>query len=138
MTDAVLKFLDLFSWLFKVLRIDYPKFRALLWVKLTTENRQDKSIMQRKSNKEISNAMIWVMVIYIFMGLFAGLMLLQIQDLFVALVFIFAIIMVMTTVALISDFSTVFWTQRTTPSFSFVPSMPEPWSSPGSPISSSI
>jgi len=106
-TDFILKILDGFRRLFEILKVDYPKFRELLWVKLTIDNRQEKSVAQRKSNKEISNSMIWVMFIYAFMGLFAGLLLVPIPSLFTALVIIQAMIMVMTAVALISDFSSV-------------------------------
>ncbi len=107
MTKFLLRICDGFAWIFRRMGIDYPKFRALVWVKLTNDDRQEKSVAQKKSAKDVSRAMIWVMVIYAFMGLFAGLILLQIQDLFVALIFTFALIMVMTTVALISDFSAV-------------------------------
>jgi hypothetical protein len=106
-TDFILKILDAFRRFFEILKVDYPKFRALLWIKLTIDNRQEKSVAQRKSNKEVSNSMIWVMFIYAFMGLFAGLLLVQIPSLFTALVIIQAMIMVMTAVALISDFSSV-------------------------------
>ncbi|MFC2159050.1 hypothetical protein ACFLT9_14565 [Acidobacteriota bacterium] len=107
MTDFVLKIIDLFKWIFKLLGVDYRKFRALLKVKLMTDNRQDKSITQRRSEKPMSNSMIWVMVIYAFMGLFSGLLLIGMKSLFTALLFVHSITMVMTTVALISDFTSV-------------------------------
>jgi len=107
MTGLILKILDPFRRLFEALNVDYPKFRELLWVKLTIDNRQEKSVAQRKSEKEISNAMLWVMAIYAFLGIFAGFLLAAIPALFTALVFIHAVIMVMTAVALISDFSSV-------------------------------
>jgi ABC-2 type transport system permease protein len=107
MTRFILKILDLFRRPFEALNVDYPKFRELLWVKLTIDNRQEKSVAQRKSGKEISKAMIWVMVMYAFLGIFAGLLLAAIPSLFTALIFIQAMIMIMTAVALISDFSSV-------------------------------
>lgn len=107
MTDFVLNILDLFKWLFRLLKVDYEKFRILLWAKLTDDNRQEKSIVQRKSKKQMSNSLVWVAVVYAFMGIFAGLMLLGIQSVFVSMVLVFAIIMVMTAVALISDFTSV-------------------------------
>ena len=107
MTDFILNIMDLFKWLFRMLKVDYEKFRILLWVKLTDDNRQEKSIVQRKSKKQMSNSLVWVAVVYAFMGIFAGLMLLGIQSVFVSMVFVFAIIMVMTAVALISDFTSV-------------------------------
>ncbi len=107
MNELLLKICDRLAPIFRRIGVDYPKFRALLWVKLTNDDRQEKSVVQRKSSKEVSKSMIWVMAIYAFMGLFAGLLVLMIQDLFTALTFIFAVIMVMTTAALISDFSAV-------------------------------
>jgi hypothetical protein len=89
------------------MKIDYAKFRTLMWVKLTTDNRQEKSVAQRTGKKEISQSMRTVMLIYAFMGIFIGLILLGIQSVFVSMVFVFAAIMVMTAVALISDFSSV-------------------------------
>jgi hypothetical protein len=107
MTNLILRVLDGFRWLFRLMKVDYPKFRALLWVKLTVDNREEKSVAQRRSDREVSNSMIWVMLIYAFLGIFAGALLLHIQSLFVSLVFIYAMIMLMTAVALISDFSSI-------------------------------
>jgi len=42
MTDNILKILDFFKWFFRWLGVDYEKFRALLWVKLTVDNRTGK------------------------------------------------------------------------------------------------
>lgn len=107
MVDLILKLLDLFQWVFRLLKVDYPTLRLILWAKLTTDNRQEKSVAQRRGKKEISNAMVWVVFIYIFIGLFMGIMLIGIKSLFVAMIFVFAMVMVMTAVALISDFTSV-------------------------------
>ncbi len=107
MVDLILSLLDLFQWIFRLLKVDYPTLRLILWAKLTTDNRQEKSVAQRRSKKEISNAMVWVVFIYIFIGFFAGIMLIGIKSLFVAMVFVFAMVMVMAAVALISDFTSV-------------------------------
>jgi ABC-2 type transport system permease protein len=107
MTDFILNIMDQFKWLFRLLKVDYKKFRIILWTKLTDDNRQEKSIVQRKSKKEMSNSLGMVAFVYAFIGVMIGLMLLGIQDLFVAMVLVFAIIMVMTAVALISDFTSV-------------------------------
>ena len=107
MTDILLRIVGLFKGILTLMGVNYPKFHALLKVKLTTDNRQEKSITQRKSEKPMSNSMIWVMFIYAFMGLFSGLLLIGMKSLFTALVFVNAITMVMTTVALISDFTSV-------------------------------
>ncbi len=107
MTDFILNIMDLFKGLFRLLKVDYEKFRIILWTKLTDDNRQEKSIVQRKGKKQMSNSLAVVALVYAFMGIFAGLMLLGIQDLFVSMVLVFAIIMVMTAVALISDFTSV-------------------------------
>lgn len=107
MTDFILNIMDLFKGVFRLLKVDYGKFRIILWTKLTDDNRQEKSIVQRKSKKEMSNSLLIVAFVYAFIGVMVGLMLLGIQDLFVSMVLIFAIIMVMTAVALISDFTSV-------------------------------
>ena len=107
MTDFILNIMDQFKWLFRLLKVDYKKFRIILWTKLTDDNRQEKSIVQRKSKKEMSNSLGMVAFVYAFIGVMIGLMLLGIQDLFVAMILVFAIIMVMTAVALISDFTSV-------------------------------
>jgi len=107
MTDFILSIIDLFKGLFRLLKVDYKKFRVILWAKLTDDNRQEKSVVQRKSKKQMSNSLAWIAFIYAFIGVLVGLMLLGIQDLFVSMVLVFAIIMVMTAVALISDFTSV-------------------------------
>jgi len=107
MVDFILRILDMFQWLFKALKVDYPTFRLILWAKLTMDNRQEKSVAQRRGKKEMSNAMVWVVFIYAFIGIFVGIMVLGIKSVFVAMVFVFAMVMVMTAVALISDFTSV-------------------------------
>jgi hypothetical protein len=107
MTDFILLVMDRLKWLFRFLKVDYEKFRSLLWAKLTVDNRQEKSIAPRKGNKEISNSMGMVVFIYAIMGIFAGILLLMMESVFVSMFFVFAIIMVMTAVALISDFTAV-------------------------------
>jgi ABC-2 type transport system permease protein len=107
MTDFILKILDLFRGFFRLLGVDYRKLRILLWVKLTVDNRQEKSIAQRKGKKEMSNSLGLVALVYAFMGLFVGIILIQMRDIFSAMVFVFSMVMVMTAVALISDFTSV-------------------------------
>jgi hypothetical protein len=107
MTDFILSVMDKFKWFFRLLKVDYEKFRILLWAKLTVDNRQEKSIAPRSSNKKISNSMGMVVFIYAIMGIFAGILLLMMESVFVSMFFVFAIIMVMTAVALISDFTAV-------------------------------
>lgn len=107
MTDIILKILDSFKWFFRSLGVDYEKFRILLWVKLTVDNRQEKSMVQRKGKKEMSNSMFRVTIIYAFMGIFLGLFVLAVQSAFTSMVLVFSMVMVMTAVALISDFTSV-------------------------------
>ncbi len=107
MTDFILSIIDPFKGLFRLLNVDYKKFRIILWAKLTDDNRQEKSVVQRKSKKQISNSLGGIAFVYAIIGTLVGLMLLGIQDLFVSMVLIFAIIMVMTAMALISDFTSV-------------------------------
>lgn len=106
MTEYVLRILDLFKRLFRLLGVDYEKFRILLWVKLTVDNRQEKS-MARSGKKEMSNSLAMIALVYIFIGIFIGVMLVWIQSVFAAMVFVFSVVMVMTAVALISDFTSV-------------------------------
>ncbi len=106
MTEFVLKVLDLFKWLFRLLGVDYEKLRILLWAKLTVDNRQEKS-MARSGKKEMSKSLVIVALVYVFIGLFVGVMLIWIQSVFSAMVFVFSVVMVMTAVALISDFTSV-------------------------------
>jgi ABC-2 type transport system permease protein len=107
MTNLILRVLDGFQWLFRLLKVDYPKFRALLWVKLTIDNREEKSVAQRRSDRQVTHSMIWVMVFYVFIGIVFGLVIIPIKSLFVSLVLIYSIIMLMTAVSLISDFTSV-------------------------------
>lgn len=107
MTNFILNIMDLFKGLFRLFKVDYGKFRIILWTKLTDDNRQEKSLAQRKSKKEISNSLGMVAFVYAFIGVMIGFMLLGIQDLFVSMTIVFAMIMVMTAVALISDFTSV-------------------------------
>ena len=84
LTNFVLKIIDLFKGFFRLMGVDYGKFRILLWAKLTVDNRQEKSIAQRQSKKEMSNSMVWVVVIYAFMGIFTGILLMVMQSIFIS------------------------------------------------------
>ena len=107
MTNFVLKILDLFRGVYRLLGIDYPRFRTLMWAKLTVDNRQEKAVAQRKGKKEISKSMLITMAVYAFIGIFIGVTLIIVQSVYTALVFVFSGIMIMATMALISDFSSV-------------------------------
>lgn len=107
MTDFVLKILDRFRWAFRLLGVDYPQFRNLMWAKLTVDNRQEKAVAQRKGKKELSKSMLITMAVYAFIGIFIGVILIIVQSVYAAMIFVFSGIMVMATMALISDFSSV-------------------------------
>ncbi len=107
MTRLVLAFLDLWQWFYNLLGVDYQQLRLLIWAKLTTDNRQDKTIVQRNSKKKLSNSMLFVVITYVIMGSLTSIILFVLESLLVSMTLIFSMILVMTAVALVSDFTSV-------------------------------
>ncbi|MFC2146332.1 hypothetical protein ACFLRT_03120 [Acidobacteriota bacterium] len=108
MTKIIMRFLDSFQWLFKLLKVDYHQFRIILWAKLTMDNRRTyASYNPSKKDQQYTNALVKSLFINAIIGLFIGLSIIYINSVFLAMTIVFAIIMLMTALSLVTDFTSV-------------------------------
>jgi len=105
MVNFILKFIDLFKGLFKAIGVDYEQLRIILWAKLTIDNRKSSGVT--KKGKKKRNALAMQVFIYSMMGIIIGSFIAQIDSPFMSGMIFFSFVMVMTAVALISEFTTV-------------------------------
>lgn len=108
----VLKVLDKISGLYKKFGVDYEVLRLILNAKLTMDGRRKATVFnnnnsKRKKKDEDSNQFYKALILYAFMGLFLGIMLIfDINKMYMMAVY-FSAIMFMVLTIFISDFSYV-------------------------------
>jgi len=107
LVKTVLALLDAFSRLFRLLRVDYPKFRAIMETKLTLDNRRPNSTMLQHVDRESKNVLLMTLGFFGFMGLIIGLMVTMVDSPLVAMSFVFGFVMTFMTLTVIADFSSV-------------------------------
>lgn len=107
MIDKLLRFLDLFQWLFKRLKVDYRQFRMILWAKLTMDNRRTYANFNPRKKKPLTNTLFKSLFFNAFIGLFVGLTIALMTSVFLSTAIVFTIIMIMTGLILVTDFTSV-------------------------------
>ena len=105
MVNFLLRIIDLFKVLFTALGVDYEQLRIILWAKLTIDSRKSSGVTRKGKKKK--NALTMQVFIYSMMGVIIGAGIAQINSPFVSGIIFFSFIMIMTAVALISEFTTV-------------------------------
>ncbi|GCC52379.1 hypothetical protein SanaruYs_26160 [Chryseotalea sanaruensis] len=104
MDKILLLFLDALSFVYKIFGIDYHQVRSIVAVKLMMDGRRPMlSMGQASSNRSYYYAL----VIYLVFGLLVSILIYTIPSVVITMTFIFAYIMVMTIMILITDFSSV-------------------------------
>jgi hypothetical protein len=104
MDKILLLFLDALSFVYKIFGIDYHQVRSIVAVKLMMDGRRPMlSMGQASSNRSYYYAL----VIYLIFGLLVSILIYTIPSVVITMTFIFAYIMVMTIMILITDFSSV-------------------------------
>jgi hypothetical protein len=107
MIDKLLRFLDLFQWLFKRLKVDYRQFRMILWAKLTMDNRRTYANFNPNKKKPLTNTLFKSLLFNAFIGLFVGLTIVLMTSVFLSTAIVFTFIMIMTGLVLVTDFTSV-------------------------------
>ncbi|MEN6316589.1 MAG: ABC transporter permease [Clostridiaceae bacterium] len=108
MKDFVfLKILDRFSFLFTRLGADYKVMRKILQMKLIMDNRRVPTIMSNSKKSDGKGSFKTSLLIYGFMGLFIGVLILFPFPLFFKMNMVFGVIIFMVMTTMISDFSDV-------------------------------
>lgn len=107
MEKFLLKFLDLFAWAFNLVKVDYDQLRAIVATKLTMDNRRQVISYSRKNKKESNNSFGMTLFFYSIFGAFVALAMYNIPSFILAMIVFFTYIMVMVSMTLITDFSSI-------------------------------
>lgn len=107
MSAVVLGLLDLFQKVFKILGVDYLQLRSIVEAKLLMDNRRHVIGYNRRQTAAPKNTFLTTFLIYILFGCFPAAMILFFPSLTLSLIFFFSYLMMMITMTLITDFSSV-------------------------------
>lgn len=107
MEKFLLKLLDLFAWTFRSLKIDYEQLRAIVATKLTMDNRRQLVAYKRKGKKDPANTFGVTLFFYALFGGFVSLAMYNIPSFILSMIVFFTYIMVMVSMTLITDFSSI-------------------------------
>ncbi len=107
MEKFLLKVLDTFHGVFKSFSIDYEQLRAIVATKLIMDNRRQLVAYRRKGIKDPVNTFGLTLIFYAFIGGFVALAMYNIPSFILSLVVFFSYIMVMVSMTLITDFSSI-------------------------------
>lgn len=104
----LLQFLDKLRPVFETFGVDYPLMRKIIQVKLIMDGRRVPTVMGNKQgDNENNNSNRSSLLIYGFLGLFIGLMLLMEMPMFFKMNIVFGMLIFMIMTTMISDFSSV-------------------------------
>jgi len=103
----LLKVLDTFGGVFRSLGIDYEQLRAIVATKLIMDNRRQLVAYRRKGIKEPKNTFGVTLFFYALFGGFVSLAMYNIPSFILSMVVFFSYIMVMVSMTLITDFSSI-------------------------------
>src|SRR5690349_23488897 len=104
---GLLRFTDLFRWLYMKLGIDYEQLRSIVEVKLMMDNRRQVVAYTTKNKKEPSRVFLVALLFYALFGVFISLAIATVPSFMLGMVIFFSYIMVMISMTLITDFSSV-------------------------------
>jgi ABC-2 type transport system permease protein len=107
MISSLLKILDLFRPLYLWQGINYAQVRAIVGIKLETDNRRTSPLRPNQKVEEPGASFAWSLAVYFFFGAMISIMLLFVPSLIFAYTIYHAYLMVMLVMMLISDFSAV-------------------------------
>lgn len=107
MEQFLLKLLDLFAWIFRATGVDYDQLRAIVATKLTMDNRRHLVGYTRKRKKDAANTFGLTLFFYSIFGGFVSLAMYNIPSFMMSMIVFFTYIMVMVSMTLITDFSSI-------------------------------
>lgn len=107
MTNVVLGILDIFQKVFTSLGVNYDQLRSIVEAKLTMDNRRHVIGYARRQTTTPQNTFFTTFLIYMLFGCFPALMIISFPSMTLSLMFFFSYLMMMITMTLVTDFSSV-------------------------------
>ncbi|MCL6477684.1 MAG: hypothetical protein K6T65_04640 [Peptococcaceae bacterium] len=102
-----LKILDVFSFVYRMMGVDYGVMRKILQIKLLMDRRRVPGVLMGSQSKKREDTFIASLIIYGIMGLFAMFFIFPPLPLFLKMNFIMGIIIFMAMMVMVADFSTI-------------------------------
>ena len=99
--------MDLFAGIFRSAGVDYDQLRAIVATKLKMDNRRQVVVYRRKEKKEGGNTFAFTLFFYAIFGGFVSLAMYNIPSFILSMIVFFTYIMVMVSMTLITDFSSI-------------------------------
>lgn len=107
MDKFLLKLLDQFSWLYKSMKMDYAQLRAIVATKLLMDNRRQRVAYRRSASKSTGNSFGINLVFYTIFGGLVAMAMSTIASFIISMIVFYTYIMVMISMTLITDFSSI-------------------------------
>ncbi|MFP5042651.1 hypothetical protein [Parasediminibacterium sp. JCM 36343] len=108
MDKLLLKLVALFKGLINRQGIDYERMMAIVETKLIMDKRRvHMQWKQRQQKKENANNLNFVLLMYVLIDIYMGMMILVVKSLVLSMIFLHSYVLFMMAMALISDFATV-------------------------------
>ena len=107
MERFLLKLLDFLAWFFRATGVDYEQLRAIVSTKLTMDNRRHLVGYAQKRKKDPANTFDLTLFFYAIFGAFVSLAMYNIPSFILSMIVFFTYIMVMVSMTLITDFSSI-------------------------------
>lgn len=107
MRSVILGLLDLLQKGFRIFGVDYEHLRTIVEAKLMMDDRRHIIGYRRQQVAEPKNTFLTTFLIYLLFGCFPALMIVYFPSLTLALIFFYSYLMMMITMTLITDFSSV-------------------------------
>ena len=107
MSAFILRLLDFFQRIFKTLGVDYHQLRTIVEVKLKMDDRRHIIGYRHRQAAEPKNTFFTTFLIYLVFSCFPAIMIVYLPSLTLSLIFFYSYLMMMITMTLITDFSSV-------------------------------
>jgi ABC-2 type transport system permease protein len=107
MNKFLLWILSLFKGLFKIIKVDYQQLAAIVAIKLTMDNRRQPASYKRKKNNDPDYTFVMTIFFYGVLGVLIAIGLYGFSSFIVSMIIFFSYIMVMISMTLITDFSSI-------------------------------
>ncbi len=107
MIRFLLTFVDLFRWLYEMMGVNFGQLKTIVATKMLMDNRRTTLRFNQKSTNESSNSFLWTLAIYTILGAFLAYIVFAVPSFLIAMSIYHSYVIVMVSLTLISDFSSV-------------------------------
>ncbi len=107
MDKIILRFVLFFAKTFLKKDVDFEKLKIIAETKLIMDRRRVRVTMRKQTKKEPNNQLLRTLIVYSFLGLFIGILVLTLKEIIMTMTIIHSYVLFMMAMTLITDFSSV-------------------------------